>query len=620
MKCSRLLRLTAVLALGSSAFAATYEVGPGKTYATIGQAPWLTLQAGDTVLIYWNSQPYHEKWAICRQGTASAPITVRGVAGPNGELPVIDGDGAVAPTNLVYWSENRGVIKVGGCSKPADVIPTYINIENLDVRGARDNHNFTGTDGSLRWYDGNAASIHIEKGSNIAVRNSIIRDSGNGIFISSGDQALSRDILIEGNYIHDNGNVSSGGEHNVYAQALGITYQYNRFGPLTPGSGGENLKDRSAGTVVRYNWIEGGNHELDLVDATNDPIILSSPQYSRTYVYGNILIEPAGDDNRAIVHYGGDSGVTSSYRKGTLFFYDNTVSSTRTDRTTMFRPATNDESIDARNNVFYASAGGNMLSVAERSGRIALSHNCAQPGWTPSYATFEGSVTDDGSMVTTSTVFSGSDYRLASGSPCATAGGPVASGVPGIGKQYRLHQASQDRTSTASIGALDSAGGTTILAPVILAPVAAPSFPIRVNAGGSAFTDASGVSWQADTGFSSSKTYSNFGNFVAGTTVQALYQTERYNPGGFTYQFPVPNGTRAVRLRFAEIWFSQAGQRVFNVAINGQQVLSNFDIAATAGPRVAIDRTFQVNVTGGQVRIDFLPVVENPKVSAIEIE
>ncbi len=97
-----------------AAVAVTYEVGPGKPYANIGDVPWESLQPGDTVLIYYRSTPYKEKWVICRQGTAAAPITVRGVLGPNGELPVIDGNGATTRLALDYWSEARGVIKSGG--------------------------------------------------------------------------------------------------------------------------------------------------------------------------------------------------------------------------------------------------------------------------------------------------------------------------------------------------------------------------------------------------------------------------------------------------------------------------------------------------------------------------
>ena len=63
------------------------------------------------------------------------------------------------------------------------------------------------------------------------------------------------------------------------------------------------------------------------------------------------------------------------------------------------------------------------------------------------------------------------------------------------------------------------------------------------------------------------------------------------------------------------------GQRVFNIVINGQTVLSNFDVVAQAGGAyVALDRQFTVNVANGTITIQFIPVVQNPKISAIEID
>jgi len=35
--------------------------------------------------------------------------------------------------------------------------------------------------------------------------------------------------------------------------------------------------------------------------------------------------------------------------------------------------------------------------------------------------------------------------------------------------------------------------------------------------------------------------------------------------------------------KFAEIYWTKTGQRIFNVSINGAQVLTNFDIVAAAG-------------------------------------
>jgi hypothetical protein len=140
---------------------------------------------------------------------------------------------------------------------------------------------------------------------------------------------------------------------------------------------------------------------------------------------------------------------------------------------------------------------------------------------------------------------------------------------------------------------------------------------VRVNSGGNAYTDPSGNAWSADTGFSSGGgTYSTAAT-IANTNQRPLYQSERY--GNINYNFNVPNGTYQVTLKFAEIYFTQAGKRVFNVAINGQTVLSNFDILAQTAPNSALDKTFSVNVTNGTISIAFASVVENPKVSAIQI-
>ena len=86
--------IMSLLALAESASAATYTVGPGQPYATPSQVPWESLQPGDQVLIHWRSTPYKDKWVICRQGTEALPIVVRGVPGPAGELPIIEGSGA----------------------------------------------------------------------------------------------------------------------------------------------------------------------------------------------------------------------------------------------------------------------------------------------------------------------------------------------------------------------------------------------------------------------------------------------------------------------------------------------------------------------------------------------
>lgn len=456
-------------AASRAAVVTTYEVGPGKPYANIGDVPWESLQPGDTVLIYYRSTPYKEKWVICRQGAAAAPITVRGVLGPNGELPVIDGNGATTRLALDFWSETRGVIKIGGANIPADTMPRYITIENLDIRSARSSYTFSDDGGATQTYAANASSIYVEKGENITVRNCVIHDSGNGFFVASSDAAVSRDILVEGNYIYDNGNVGSIYEHNNYTAAIGITFQYNRFGPLLAGAGGNNLKDRSAGLTVRYNWIEGGNRQLDLVDGEDSSIIRNDPRYRETHVYGNILVEPDAAGNRQMVHYGGDSGGSASYRKGTLYFYNNTMVSARTDRTTLFRLSTNDERCDARNNIFYVSAAGSTLSLLDTDGALDLSHNWLKPGWVISFGNFQGTINDDGTSVQTSSPDfvneAAQNYYLAAGSVCINAGGalnPAVLPAHDLLRQYVKHQMSEARPNDGQrdIGAYENQSAT----------------------------------------------------------------------------------------------------------------------------------------------------------------
>ena len=161
---------------------------------------------------------------------------------------------------------------------------------------------------------------------------------------SAPSTATRSDILIEGNWIYGNGNVGSVYEHNTYTAAIGIVYQYNRFGPLRAGAGGNNLKDRSAGLVVRYNWIEGGNRQLDLVDAEDSHVLVDDPSYGETFVYGNVLIEPDGAGNSQIVHYGGDSGDDGDLPQGhAVLLPQHGRLASRSGNTTLLRLSTDDE-------------------------------------------------------------------------------------------------------------------------------------------------------------------------------------------------------------------------------------------------------------------------------------
>ncbi len=135
-------------------------------------------------------------------------------------------------------------------------------------------------------------------------------------------------------------------------------------------------------------------------------------------------------------------------------------------------------------------------------------------------------------------------------------------------------------------------------------------------AGGSSFTDSTGIAYQADSRFVGGSTASTTAA-ISGTVDDYLYQHERF--GNFYYDIPVANGTYSIVLKFAEIYWTAAGRRVFNVLVNGTTAISNLDIFAKVGINTAYDVVLPVTVTNGMIKIQFVTVADNAKVSAIQI-
>ena len=108
-----------------------------------------------------------------------------------------------------------------------------------------------------------------------------------------------------------------------------------------------------------------------------------------------------------MVHYGGDSGVPEITRKGTLYFYNNTVA-VRADqggpnaryRTALFDATSSDETIDARNNVIVVRPATRVrnrpLTWMRDEGNLKLGVNWASPGmfqWRDDKAPAKGGIT-----------------------------------------------------------------------------------------------------------------------------------------------------------------------------------------------------------------------------------
>ena len=147
-----------------------------------------------------------------------------------------------------------------------------------------------------------------------------------------------------------------------------------------------------------------------------------------------------------------------------------------------------------------------------------------------------------------------------------------------------------------------------------------------VNAGGSEHTASDGTVFQSDTDFDGGTTYSTSAS-IAETDDDPLYQTERY--GDFSYDVPIDDGTYEVTLHFAEIYLGtdedpdadedRAGERVFDVSIEGEEALSAYDIYAAVGTLTATQETITTDVTDGELNIEFATIEDNAKISAIEV-
>jgi len=146
---------------------------------------------------------------------------------------------------------------------------------------------------------------------------------------------------------------------------------------------------------------------------------------------------------------------------------------------------------------------------------------------------------------------------------------------------------------------------------------------LRVNAGGAAYADG-GVVWASDQPYSPGG-WGYVGGATFGTTTpingtsdQPLYQTERY--GMSAYLFDVPIGMYEVTLKFAEIYqYAKPGGRIFDVRLEGQTVIAGLDLFSQIGPYTAYDQAFTVPVYDGQLAIEFVSIVGQPKVNAIRV-
>jgi hypothetical protein len=282
-----------------------------------------------------------------------------------------------------------------------------------------------------------------------------------GIFSKSNDDGAfgqTRNIRIAGNYLWGHGIAGDDHMHTTYTQSVGLLIEFNRYGPLRTGALGNSIKDRSAGTVVRYNRIEAGAHAIDLVEAEDFPLTaLATPAYRSTYVYGN-QIRKNGDEG-SFIHYGGDhfgapAGANwgeSLFRKGTLYFFHNTLHGTGSGAR-IFQISTTQETVEAWNNVFWFDPTVTELNMRQAEndslattytpdGILNLGVNWIRTGWTDTtqWKTLKGQIKGAASQLTGATLpFDAATFMPLAGSASLDAGQAAPAGAAAYPVGYQL--------------------------------------------------------------------------------------------------------------------------------------------------------------------------------------
>lgn len=323
----------------------------------------------------------------------------------------------------------------------------------------------------------------------------------------------------------------------------------------------------------------------------------------------------------------GSAPLTYQWRNGGIAIAGATAESYTTPVTTM-------QSSGSSYDVVVSNDQGSVTSNPAVLTVNAVSSSCPAVPDTPAALIATAASTNQinlswkGAAANASCTLSYSIYSSTSAGFSPSAATLIASGLTATGYQhtglqaattyYYYVQAINERgSSPSSTQAFATTGASSSEGTEILAINSAGSFVSNTSGGATSF--------MADEYFSgggvstSNKPVSTAG--VSNAAPALVYQSERN--GDFTYTIPglAPGAKYTVLLHFAETYFTTAGSRVFNVAINGTSVLSKFDIFAEAGANVALVKQFPaIANSSGQIVVAYTRgPADQPKSSGLEI-
>lgn len=300
-------------AVPSLVFAATLEVGPGKTYAK-PCAAFAAAANGDTIDIDASGSYAGDVCSIARSG-----LTIRGV---NGRAH-IDAAGKSAGGKAIWVIDGDDT-----------------TIENIELSGCK-------------VPDKNGAGIR-QQGKNLTIRHSYFHDNENGIL--AGDKTGST-ITIEYSEFGNNG-YGDGQSHNLYINHVDLfvfRFNYSHHAKI-----GHLVKSRAKENHIIANRLTGEpggtqSYELNLPDG------------GRSYVIGNLFQQSSTTDNPALLDFLSERNVNPDNH---LFVINNTFINELGRGTFVQIGAQTTEPAVITNNIFVGAGTVTSQASAVQSGNF----------------------------------------------------------------------------------------------------------------------------------------------------------------------------------------------------------------------------------------------------------
>lgn len=315
----------------------SYEVGPTRAFTQLAQVAPL-VGPGDLVLVDGGST--YQPVLFTNDGTAGAPIVVRGLRDGSGARPVLSGG-----TNTIEIQADHFVLE-GFEVTAGSFRCVFHHADDLTLR-------------DLYVHDCPAHGILSadEDSGSLTLEYSEIARCGNGssqhaLYVTSDQNAHPGSVFrMRGCYVHD-------------------------------GTGGNLLKSRAERNEIYFNWFEGARyHLLELIGPDEDAVTPPPGIREDSDVVGNVLVhkdyDPPGppgpfDGSFYFVRAGSDircdeDGHNST--RGRYRFAHNTfVRTTDSNGSHVFRPFGYLQTLEMHGNVFWSEATGAMNLVRADDG------------------------------------------------------------------------------------------------------------------------------------------------------------------------------------------------------------------------------------------------------------